>query len=175
MVTAKTRFQDQLKALACWLCYTEITAIGAVNKTCKMKMVSQHFWKAAAKAAAIGLLLAIAPLANAFTITQITDNAIDDWHPKISGNNIVWYANDGNDDEIYWWDGSATTQFTNNATDDKFPAISGSNVAWMRDDGDDFEIYLWDGSARCRLPTTRKSTISVEYQVAKLLGTQTFI
>jgi len=64
----------------------------------------------------------------------------------ISGNNIVWQSWDGNDEEIYFWDGSTTTQITDNATYDGDPAISGSNVVWVAGGGSDSEIYLWDGS-----------------------------
>ena len=116
-------------------------------------MASQYFWTVAARAAAIGLVLAIAPLANAYTITQITDNATSDWAPAISGNNVAWsgYSNDGNDVEIYLWDGSNTTQITNNAVNDYYPDISGNNVVWQGNDGNDLEIYLWDGSSTTQL------------------------
>ncbi len=114
-------------------------------------MTKQHSWTDAAKAAAIGLVLAVAPLVYAYTITQITDNATNDYDPKISGSNVVWWSHDGNDGEIYLWDGSTTTQITDNASSDKRPAISGNNVVWYGDDGSDYEIYLWDGSATTQI------------------------
>jgi len=81
------------------------------------------------------------------SITQITDNSIDDWDPDLSGSNVVWARDDGNDGEIYLWDGVTTTQITNNSTGDVEPAISGSNVVWACDDDNDYyyEICLWDG------------------------------
>jgi beta propeller repeat protein len=66
--------------------------------------------------------------------------------PQISGNSVVWWSYDGNDSEIYFWDGSTTTQVTNNSTDDYAPQISGNNVVWHGYDGNDSEIYFWDGS-----------------------------
>jgi Ca2+-binding RTX toxin-like protein len=62
---------------------------------------------------------------------------------------VVWYGYDGNDSEIYFWNGNTTTQVTNDSTGDYYdyyPQISGNNVVWTRSDGNDYEIYFWDGS-----------------------------
>ena len=67
-------------------------------------MTKQHSWTGVAKAVTLGLALAVASQTDAYTITQITDNATSDWAPAISGNNVAWsgYSNDGNDLEIYF-------------------------------------------------------------------------
>jgi hypothetical protein len=53
---------------------------------------------------------------SAGTIIQLTNNNTDDRFPQISGNNIVWNGTDGNDSEIYFYNGTTTTQLTNNNT-----------------------------------------------------------
>jgi hypothetical protein len=56
----------------------------------------------------VGLLMCSVPPAQAgWTITQLTNNNVDDLHPDISGTNVVWQSYDGTDYEIYMatWDG----------------------------------------------------------------------
>ena len=100
----------------------------------------------------IGLVLVLGATAVAFVpgTSQITDNSARDDDPAISGSNLVWVGNDGNDDQIYFWDGVTITNVSNNSTDDRAPAISGSNVVWRRWDGynDDMEIYFMRGAPR---------------------------
>ena len=74
-----------------------------------------------------------------WTITQLSNNNnTDDTHPSISGTNVVWYAYDGSDFEIY---SNFAGQLTDNSTDDQWPSISGTNVVWYGWDGHDLEIY----------------------------------
>jgi hypothetical protein len=61
--------------------------------------------------------------------------------PAVSGNQVVWHASDGNDDEIYYWDGLATQQLTSNGSDDRNADISGNRVVWESDEG----IKVWKG------------------------------
>lgn len=82
---------------------------------------------------------------NGREIIQLNTNT-PAYSPKISGNNIVWQENDGNDLEIFFYDGSQTIQLTNNDTDDINHEISGSDIVWMGNDGNDNEIYLYDGT-----------------------------
>lgn len=65
-------------------------------------------------------------------ITQLTDNDFDERSPKICGGNVAWEGWDGNDWEIFYYDGSIK-QLTNNDYDDTYPAICGSRVAWVGD------------------------------------------
>ena len=46
--------------------------------------------------------LATTPLTNAYTITKITDNVINEYNPVISGSSVAWQGHDGNDQEIYF-------------------------------------------------------------------------
>ena len=81
----------------------------------------------------------------------LTDNELSDYDPQISNNNVVWSVYDGNDSEIYLYDGSSIIQRTDNETYDSNPQISGNNIVWVGDDGNDSEIYLYDGSSIIQL------------------------
>lgn len=83
---------------------------------------------------------------NGYTINQITDNNIIDTDPQISEGNIVWSANDGNDDEIFLYDGNSITQLTDNEVFESFPQISGDNLVWQQTQNDPFSINTSDGS-----------------------------
>ncbi len=65
--------------------------------------------------------------------------------PRISGSNAVWSQWDGNDWEIFRYDGVSTTQITNNVTDDVSPAVSGADIAWSRWDGSHWEVFVDHG------------------------------
>jgi hypothetical protein len=76
----------------------------------------------------------------------------NDIDPQINDSDwIVWSGHDGNDYEIFLWDGltpvaSHITQITNNTVDDSRPRINNDGmVVWYASDGSDPEIYCWDG------------------------------
>ena len=94
------------------------------------------------------------------TIIQLTDNSYSDVGSKISGNNIVWQRWDGNDSEIYYYNGSSITQLTNNSYNDYNPQISGNNIVWERYDGNDNEIYYYNGSTTIQLTDNRYNGFS---------------
>ncbi|GAB4534693.1 MAG: hypothetical protein Tsb0014_21110 [Pleurocapsa sp.] len=75
-------------------------------------------------------------------IVQLTNNLFDDKNPQTSGNNIVWQGFDGQDYEIFFYDGISIQQITDNDYDDIDPQISGENIAWQGFDGQDYEIYM---------------------------------
>jgi hypothetical protein len=78
-----------------------------------------------------------------WVVTQLTDNDYNDFAPHVDDSNVVWYGHDGNDYEIFLYDGSITTQLTNNSYDDHLPQIDGSNVAWYGyEGGADTEIFF---------------------------------
>ncbi len=103
-----------------------------------------------------GLILAIAvvlalssPLwstAEWLNTSQLTDNDYFDGYAQVSGNNVVWRGFDGNDDEIFLYNGSTITKVTDNSISDYSPQISGDNVVWVASDGNDTEIFLYNGS-----------------------------
>jgi len=90
-------------------------------------------------------------LAVSWKVTQVTDNDDYDCNPQISGSNVVWEGEDGNDREIFFWDGDPTSEpinISDNSYDDFSPQISGSNVVWEGEDVSvgDQEIFFWDGT-----------------------------
>jgi beta propeller repeat protein len=94
----------------------------------------------------------------AYQITQLTDNTITDIEPQISGNNIVWTGNDGNDDEIFLYDGETIIQLTDNDLFDFAPAISGNNLVWSASTANPLvtplsngSIFFYDGNTTTKL------------------------
>lgn len=79
----------------------------------------------------------IAPLSTGRTVSG---------SPKISGSNIVWAASDGQDAEIFFYNGTThtTTPLTSNTVDDFNPQLSGNNVVWQRGTGNTAEILRYD-------------------------------
>jgi len=71
--------------------------------------------------------------------------------PVMDGMHAAWVEDDGNDDEIWYTDGTTTTQLTNNSWDDRAPAIYGSNVVWISEEDSDTEIMHWNGSVTVRI------------------------
>ena len=78
-------------------------------------------------------LLCSGTFGQSWNIIQITNNDLDDRSPAVSGTNVAWHQDDGNDKEIFLYDGSAITQLTDNNVDDFTPDVSGSHVAWHRE------------------------------------------
>lgn len=83
----------------------------------------------------------------------LTNNNTSDRDSQISDRNIAWVGNDGNDDEIYFYnhDEGSVTQLTDNDTYDSNPYIDGDNVVWASSDGNDNEIYFYNGSETIQL------------------------
>jgi Calx-beta domain/RTX calcium-binding nonapeptide repeat (4 copies) len=90
-----------------------------------------------------------------YIIQQITTTTPYESNPLISGNNIVWGANDGTDSEIYFYNGTTktTTQLSNNTVDDLDYQIDGNRVVWRQWDtvNSDYEIYYFNGTTTTRL------------------------
>jgi hypothetical protein len=65
-------------------------------------------------------------------------------NPQInSKGQVVWSGHDGNDYEIFIYDGAAITQITDNNFDDHYPQINDNGeVTWQGGDGIDTEIFL---------------------------------
>ena len=77
----------------------------------------------------------------------LTNNNTSDRSSQISGKNIVWIGNDGNDDEIYLYDydNATVTRLTDNDVYDTNPTIDGNKAVWSASDGNDTEIYFYNG------------------------------
>ena len=79
-------------------------------------------------------------------ISQLTNNSLADFAPRVSGSNVVWVGDDGNDFEIFFYNGSNVIQLTNNTVKDVRPRISGSNVVWESGTGTNMEFMFFYGS-----------------------------
>lgn len=79
------------------------------------------------------------------TVTNLTQSLFtsNNTHADIDGTNVVWQGFDGNDWEIFLFDGSAISQLTNNNVDELNPVVSGDYIAWSGDDGNDTEIFRY--------------------------------
>lgn len=90
--------------------------------------------------------------------TQITDDTLADSDPRISGDNIVWIGDDGNDSEIFLHNTTTriTTQITDNKYPDNAPRIKGQVIVWVATKGDS-EIFLYDLWRRQTFQVTNNS------------------
>ena len=93
------------------------------------------------------LLIVLASPSYAQRIKQITNNAYNDDKPQINDSGyVVWIGSDGQDNEIFLYDGQTTKQLTDNSYDDLNPKINDNGyVVWYGSDGQDYEIFLYDG------------------------------
>lgn len=86
-----------------------------------------------------------------FPVVQVTDNMVNDMHPKVSGSRIVWEGKSGTYYDIYLQDGASTTRLTNNTVPDSVPDVSASLVAWSGWTGSEYDIYIYNGTTTQRL------------------------
>ena len=90
----------------------------------------------------------------------LTDTPSDCEEGRMDGNGVVWLGRDGNDDEIFLYDGTSVTQLTDNSVSDKQPQISGSNVVWAGGFGYNSEIFLYDGMSTTQLTDNSEADFS---------------
>ena len=90
---------------------------------------------------------------NLYNANFLTNNNTSDRSSQISGKNVVWIGNDGNDDEIFLYnhDDASVTQITDNNTYDNNSQIDGNSLVWSAYDDNDSEIYLYNGSETIQL------------------------
>ncbi|HBE04844.1 MAG TPA: hypothetical protein DC049_20555 [Spirochaetia bacterium] len=77
----------------------------------------------------------------------------NDWYSywiSIDGEEIAFCSFDGNDYEIYYWNGKKLQQITDNDFDDYFPVLSKGQISYAQRRGI-FKINLWDGKKNIRL------------------------
>ena len=74
----------------------------------------------------------------------------DTW-PKVFENKIAWSEDDGNDYEVYLWDGKTVFQLTNNDSDDYNVSLNNYWVAWSNFGGSNSEIFYWNGINKIQL------------------------
>lgn len=91
---------------------------------------------------------------------RLTNNDYDDIYPDVSiairiepHPNVVWQAiPEGEDWEIFRYDGTATEQLTDDLKDDQLPKVSGEKIVWRNGTAsNEWEIYLYTGTVPIRL------------------------
>ena len=99
---------------------------------------------------AVCSLLVLAPqaFASVWVTSQLTDDVLWDGAPDVSGSNIVWQHDDGNDYEIMKFDGSSTTALTDNNVDDTNVDVGGDFTTWLEDGSN---IFVNDGTGNTLL------------------------
>jgi len=92
------------------------------------------------------------PAQDRHEIYLLTYSHMEVFYPLgIDSGQVTWYANDGNDYEIFLYDGDTVIQLTDNIYHDKTPQIHDGQVTWNGHDGSDYEIFLYNGSSILQL------------------------
>ena len=101
-----------------------------------------------------------------YTITQITKNSYNDAGPQINENGwFTWVGFDGNDYEIFLYNGTTTTQITNNNYDDFNPHINDDGwITWSVDDSNDYEIFLYNGTTTTQITNNNYDDFNPHYK-----------
>jgi subtilisin-like proprotein convertase family protein len=89
--------------------------------------------------------------AQEYSIVQLTNNNYADHYAQIDNGQVVWQGYDGNDYEIFLYNGTTVVQLTNNSYDDEDPQIDNGQVVWQGYDGNDYEIFFYDGTIPIQL------------------------
>jgi len=79
---------------------------------------------------------------------------------KIDNGVAVWKAHDGNDYEVFSYDGTTVTQLTDNDYDEGSPSIDNGKVAWAGYDGNDWELFVYDGTTTSQLTNNESDDVS---------------
>lgn len=93
------------------------------------------------------------------SIIRLTDNGFEDSNPQINDNDyVVWQGFDGNDFEIFLYNGATVIQLTDNGFTDVDPQIdNNNNVVWRRYYSyyqcSDNDIFIYDGSGITKINT----------------------
>lgn len=98
----------------------------------------------------LGLITYFDNISYCYDIIQLTDNAslVSDLNSShMSDSYVVWEEYDGNDNEIFLYNGSATIQITDNDDYDTCPTVNENGyVAWHGPGTTGEEIFLYNGS-----------------------------
>ena len=100
---------------------------------------------------------------NSYTIMQLTNNSTSDVLPDINDNGeIVWYGFDGNENEVFYYDGNSIINFTDNLTHDIVPKINNSGqIVWNNfvTNGNE-EVFYYDGNSNNQITVNSTSDSS---------------
>jgi hypothetical protein len=91
---------------------------------------------------------------------------VDDIHPSISGNVVVWQAGADGSGDIWYGDTFGTANLLFAGTDERNPHTDGKRVVWEHFDGLDFDLYLVDlASPNAAIPFTVDGVDDVTPQI----------
>lgn len=75
----------------------------------------------------------------------ITDNNYDDIQPSLYGGKIAWLASpDGQDTEVFFFDGSYTKQVTTNSLEESEVSVTGDWIVWITGSGSFSNVQRWN-------------------------------
>ena len=67
---------------------------------------------------------------------------------NLNNGQISWAGWDGNDYEIFFWDGITISQITDNSLDDYEPQLNNGKISWTQTlSTGKFDIFFWDGNS----------------------------
>ena len=84
-------------------------------------------------------------------VHNITSSSLDASSPSLFNGTIAWVSSDGEDQDIFYWNGSTTYKITNDPELDESPSLYNGTIAWTKRlkqpyDKSASEIYYWDGN-----------------------------
>ena len=88
------------------------------------------------------------------TITQITNNGLQDNFPYLSDGHIYWRNWDGIKVDLHYWNGSSITQITNNTENELIHDIDGENIVFTTFVDPLNKLYYWDGTSIVNIRST---------------------
>jgi len=78
---------------------------------------------------------------------RISEGVDDNDFPDIHSDRVAWRGWDGEDWEIFFFNGSSLQQLTDDPYRAYPPYVHEDMVTWSRSDGNDYEAYLFDGKS----------------------------
>lgn len=99
---------------------------------------------------------------NSSDIYQLTTNCYYDMGPQLYGNELVWYAWDGQDFEIMLYDlqKQVLTQLTDNVFDDVSPVIWDGSIAWEAYPSVEADIFLYQDGKISKISSNVEDDVS---------------
>lgn len=122
-----------------------------MSMRCPSNQTRDHLARFGAVAvSALALAVALGSSASAATTTwqsaQITHNLVNDWHPQVSADRVVWQAYDGHDWEIMAFDlhSGGILRLTDDLWDGTNPQLDGDRVVWTSAETGEATLVLHD-------------------------------
>ncbi|WP_136798707.1 TolB family protein [Desulfosediminicola ganghwensis] len=117
--------------------------------------LNQIVWDMPTKGGSLFYLFGDIYIYNSTIISQISKNSYKDWRAVINDKgHVAWSGYDGNDFEIYFYDGSSIIQVTDNDYDDpcsfygyNLKINNSGQIVWSAYNGSGWEIFFYSGSS----------------------------